>query len=416
MSAPTMLHRSFTVRLAQGETAPAGEIPVIASSEALDDYGEIIEQSSWRLDRFLRAPVALWQHEAWEDPIGFFRDVRVENGELRATLVPYTGAADPEGKGAAILARYAQGGPISVSVGFCSGVVDTEERDGQRVRVLRECELYEISVVTIGSNPEAVALRAAATRRLRERRTKGTPMTMTEYLAARGMTAEECASAAGMTPDEMTALMGGTAPTEEQVAKLATALGITPEEVSGLFPAPAAAEGEEDKPAAEGEEEKPAAKASPAATGSADDVAAFGRQALEVLGMRSPEAALLRLRTLLDGEKSAKDLAQRVARIEAERVVEKRKGALAAARADGRLTPAREKKLGDYLLKLTSIDALEEYLGTLEPAVDLTERGTPRTPETPAVSSTKGADLYTPEQLDAARAANEQRRASRGRR
>jgi hypothetical protein len=91
MSAPTMLHRSLTVRLAQGETAPEGEIPVIASSEALDDYGEIIEQASWKLDRFLRAPVALWQHCSWDDPIGYFKAVRVEAAETVEDAVPAPG-------------------------------------------------------------------------------------------------------------------------------------------------------------------------------------------------------------------------------------------------------------------------------------------------------------------------------------
>lgn len=404
MSAPpTILHRSLTVRLAQGETAPEGEIPVIASSEALDDYGEIIEQSSWKLDRFLRAPVALWQHYSWEDPIGYFKDVRVEGGSLRATLVPYTGAADLEGRGAATLARYQQGGPISVSVGFCPGIIDTEERNGQRVRVLRDCELYEISVVSIGANPEAVALRAS--RRLRERRAKGTPMTLTEYLAARGMSPEECASAAGIPAEELTALMGGTAPTEDQVAKLAQAFGLSPEEVQMMF-TPST---EEKEPA------EPAAEPPPPAPEPAEEEksAAFERAVLAALGMKSTDAALARIATLVDGEKNAKDLAARVAKIEAERTIERRSALIAAARTDGRLTPAREQKLAGYLAKLASPEALEEYLGTLEPALDLQERTQRKPPQVSVVASTKGKPLYTPEQIEEAARANEERRASR---
>lgn len=403
MSAPKILHRSLTVRLAAGETAPANEIPVIASSEALDDWGEVLEQSSWKLDRFLRAPVALWQHESWDDPIGYFKDVRVESSALRATLVPYTGAADPKGRGAAVLARYAQGGPISVSVGFCPGLVDTEERDGQRVRVLRDCELYEISVVSIGSNPEAVALRAA--RRLRERRTKGTPMTLKEYLAARGMSPEECASAAGIPAAELTALMdGAVAPTDEQIAKLATAFGLSPEEVKMMF-TPSQTETEVEV------EVEPSA-AEPAAE-EKSSAAAFGAAVLAALGMKSTDAALARIGTLLDGEKSAKDLAARVAKIEAERAVERRSALIAAARTDGRLTPAREKKLAGYLAKLSSPEALDEYLATLEPALDLQERAQRKPPGAPESPSAKSLSLYTDEQIEAARLANEQRRASR---
>lgn len=400
---PNVRHRSLTIRLAQGETAPEGEIHVIASSEALDDYGEIIEQNSWRLERFLRAPVALWQHCSWEDPIGYFKDVRVEGGALRATLVPYTGAADLDGKGAATLARYQQGGPISVSVGFCPGIIDTEERNGQLVRVLRNCELYEISVVSIGANPEAVALRAS--RRLRERRAKGTPMTLTEYLAARGMSPEECASAAGIPAEELTALMDGTAPTEDQVAKLAQAFGLSPEEVQMMF-TPST---EEKAPAAE----PPPPAPEPAAEGDEEKSSSFERAVLAALGMKSTDAALARIATLVDGEKSAKDLAARVAKIEAERTIERRSSLIAAARADGRLTPAREQKLAGYLAKLASPEALEEYLGTLEPALDLQERTQRKPPQVAVVASTKGKPLYTPEQIEEAARANEERRASR---
>jgi transcriptional regulator with XRE-family HTH domain len=304
-----------------------------------------------------------------------------------------------------VLARYAQGGPISVSVGFCPGTVDTEERPEGRVRVLRECELYEISVVSIGSNPEAVALRAA--RRLRERRTKGTPMSLKEYLAARGMSPEECASASGIPAEELTALMGGTAPTEDQVAKLAQAFGLSPEEVQMMF----TPSEEEKQPAAD---PPPPPAADPAVEGDEEKKSsAFGRAVLAALGMKSTDAALARIATLVDGEKSAKDLAARVAKIEAERASERRSSLIAAARADGRLTPAREQKLAGYLAKLASPEALGEYLGTLEPALDLQERQQRKPPQ--VTTTTKGQSLYTDEQRDAALAANEQRRAARAR-
>lgn len=389
-------HRSLTLRLAAGEQAPdTREIPVIASSDALDDYGEIVDQETWQLARFLRAPVALWQHSVYDDPIGFYRDVRVEGGALRATLVLYAGAADPEGRAEAVLQRYRQGGPVSVSVGFNVGETDSVQRDGREIRVLKGCELYEISVVSIGANPEAVALRAA---RRRARRTKETSMTFQEYLAARGMSPEECASAAGMTVEEVQMFLSGTQPTAEQAAKLAVGLGLTAEEVQAMFaPAPEAA------PSVEIEIE-------PAETES-KSLVTFGRTILSVLGMKSTEAAIARVRTLLDGEKATKDLTQRVAVLEAERSAERRAKVLDVARSDGRLPKAREEKLAGYLARLSDPDALAEYLGTLEPAVDLRERAFPApsaTPSTPRAGST-----YTAEQLAAARDANEARRASR---
>lgn len=152
----TRRHLTTTARralAAEGERA----IPMVLSTAEVNSYGEIVDQASWRLDRFARNPVALYQHDASSDPIGYWRDVRVEDGELRATLVLYDDATSPEA--ARVWARYQQGGPIAASVGFDPGREVTEERDGREVTVLYDSTLVEASVVSVPADPGAVARR-----------------------------------------------------------------------------------------------------------------------------------------------------------------------------------------------------------------------------------------------------------------
>lgn len=152
----TRRHLTATARRAlasEGERA----IPMVLSTAEVNSYGEIVDQASWRLDRFARNPVALYQHDASADPIGYWRDVRVEEGELRATLVLYDDATSPEA--ARVWARYQQGGPIACSVGFDPGRAVTEEREGREVQVLYDCTLVEASVVSVPADPGAVARR-----------------------------------------------------------------------------------------------------------------------------------------------------------------------------------------------------------------------------------------------------------------
>lgn len=405
--------RSLTLTRAPGEAfdPAARTLPVIASTASVDDYGEVIDQASWSLSRFTKAPVALWQHCPWEDPVGFYRNVRVEGDALRADLVLYEGAADPLGRAEQTLARYAQGGPVSVSVGFRAGRVVEEERDGTKVRVLYDCELAEISVVTLGANPDAVAQRAARTKsaaaRLRERRTKGVSMTFAEYLKERGMSPEECATACSLSAAAVEALMApGAAPTEEELAALVAGLGLAMDEVSAMFPAPA-----ESEPAAE---EEPVAKEDPPAE--EKTLVAFARWALGALRVRSVAAAEAALETALAERDELRTLA-REAKVDVQTQAKKsaeeeRSKLLDAARRDGRLTPAREKLAGKHLAKLISPADLADYLASLEPALDLAERGAPAlsadvSREAAALGAVFG---HSPEQIRAAQKAAEVRR------
>jgi len=139
-------------------------VDVIASSPTEDSYDEIVEQS-WELDRYKKNPVILYEHGQAGGffardsdamfPIGKAENVRVEHGVLKATLVFAT--ADISERAERVWRAFKGGFLRAVSVGFRPDNVKSEIRDGKEIYVLSNNELFEISVVGIPANPDAVA-------------------------------------------------------------------------------------------------------------------------------------------------------------------------------------------------------------------------------------------------------------------
>lgn len=135
-------------------------VDVVASTAAIDGYGEIVAQD-WDLTRYLANPVVLYGHNSWDLPIGHASNVRVENGKLLATL----NFVDEK---ASLMAERVwqgikQGSLRAVSVGFrTKNKPSSVDLDGKTTLVLSGNELIEISVVPIPANPEAIALEAKA--------------------------------------------------------------------------------------------------------------------------------------------------------------------------------------------------------------------------------------------------------------
>lgn len=356
-----MSERTLHRRVASARREPSAEaptervIPMVASTAAVDSYDEIVDQETWRLERFAANPIALRQHCPWEDPVGFWRNVRVEGGALRGDLVLYDAATSPEAE--KIWQRYLQGGPVACSVGFYPRRTEKRVVDGVERRVLLDCELEEISVVTIPANPEAVAeMRRRAAKAAHQRRhapakthaRKGSMDNLKTYLEAGGIDPAELAAKAGMDPDTM--LSGKM--TDEQKTALAAALGMDLDELVAMLPAM------EPEPTPTPEPEVEAAP-------SAEEVKAL----LAALGASTVREAQVKVRALSHVRDEAGPLAQRVKALEAERETERREAALAEARRSGVLTPAREKgAVGAYLRGLKTAADVRAYLDTLTPA------------------------------------------------
>lgn len=161
---PGIVHRShgFAVRSLNTE---ARSVEVIASSESLDSHDEIVEQT-WDFKRYSKNPVILWAHNKAPGydgrPIGRGENIRIEQTpdgpQLKMGIVFASAEANPFAD--SIFKLFQEGMLKSVSVGFRPRDIKLQQRGADEVFVLSNNELYELSVVPIGSNPDAIALSA----------------------------------------------------------------------------------------------------------------------------------------------------------------------------------------------------------------------------------------------------------------
>lgn len=137
------------------------QVRCIASTDTLDAYGEVVEQD-WQLDRYKKNPVVLFNHNygalfggpSSQLPIGKCVDIAVKDGQLEATIQFAPAAANPMAE--QVWQGVLAGTLRAISVGFRSGGVRIEKRDGVDVTVLSQNELYEISCCPMGANPDAI--------------------------------------------------------------------------------------------------------------------------------------------------------------------------------------------------------------------------------------------------------------------
>jgi len=164
-----VVRRSIDINV-RGVNKDDRSVDVVASTTTIDAHGDILEQD-WRLERYLRNPVVLWNHNRFESspwsmgegirpedllPIGRCSAVRIEGGtELHARM--HFGSAEYNPMSERVFLGFDEGILRGVSVGFRPGRITEREIDGKMHFVLGNNELMELSAVPIGSNPDAVA-------------------------------------------------------------------------------------------------------------------------------------------------------------------------------------------------------------------------------------------------------------------
>jgi len=89
-----VIRRTFAGEALRAAT-DAREADVIASTADVDSYGEIVVPSGIDLSRYRANPVVLYGHSSWDMPVGSAKDVRVEDGKLRATVRFVDASASP---------------------------------------------------------------------------------------------------------------------------------------------------------------------------------------------------------------------------------------------------------------------------------------------------------------------------------
>jgi len=130
-------------------------VTVIASTDSLDSYGTIINQSGWDFSRFAKNPVIQLSHR-WDDlPIGRATRFQVVNNALELDIEFAPEEANPAAE--QVWQLWKLGFIRAVSVGFQPIEYHWEERDGGSVMVYDKAELIEVSVVAIPSNPETLS-------------------------------------------------------------------------------------------------------------------------------------------------------------------------------------------------------------------------------------------------------------------
>lgn len=124
------------------------------SSQAVDTYGDTINQLGWDYRRFDKNPVALMSHNSWSLPIGQWSKRMIENGNLKASL--RFSLANPASK---TIERQVRERTLRMtSVGFMPGEWKWSEDPKRKYGIdfIEGHVLLEASVVSIGANPDAL--------------------------------------------------------------------------------------------------------------------------------------------------------------------------------------------------------------------------------------------------------------------
>lgn len=175
--APAALFRSVMLRVlpetmspgeGEGEAKPddgPDRYPFVMSAAAPDRAEDIVEQD-WDLEAFQANPIAPYNHNTWDFPIGKWANVRVERGMLMGDFVP---TPVPGHERAIIVAGLLKAGALrAASVGFVPTTVTERSKFptshayyAQRGYVYGRPKLLECSIVNVPMHPAATSQRAA---------------------------------------------------------------------------------------------------------------------------------------------------------------------------------------------------------------------------------------------------------------
>lgn len=133
-----------------------------ASTRDLDRHGTRIDPMGLDLENFRKNPVFIWHHSY----AGFGATPKVENVLGKVTRLSRDASgldidaefAPAEVNPAAETAlKLVRGGFLSAcSIGFIPRRIEIEMEGGDEIPVIREAELLEVSLVMVGSNPNAL--------------------------------------------------------------------------------------------------------------------------------------------------------------------------------------------------------------------------------------------------------------------
>jgi HK97 family phage prohead protease len=131
--------------------ASDGSFVAVASTNAVDRHGEIVDNNGWELKAFKKNPVILWAHDHDEPAIGVSKKTWVEGSGKSAKLMIQPLIHDVTEKARAVKALIDMGVIKTLSVGF----KPLESPDGV---TFTKNELLEVSMVNVPANGEAMVM------------------------------------------------------------------------------------------------------------------------------------------------------------------------------------------------------------------------------------------------------------------
>ncbi len=157
------------IALVVREAAPSvdGRTRVIASTDGADRYDDVVDQGSWKLDRYRANPVILWSHDRSQPPVGKCVAVAIVENKL-VMDIEWDESSE---LGAQVARQFREGFLSAVSVGFRPGRVigrsqlpkdDPRYKENGYGVVYYDNELLETSAVTVPANADALAIARSA--------------------------------------------------------------------------------------------------------------------------------------------------------------------------------------------------------------------------------------------------------------
>lgn len=141
----------FVAKTKAASDEDTGTFEVCISTNDIDRHGDVIDQSGWSFERYMKNPVVLWGHDYWSLPIGVTEDIRVEDGKCIAKGRFAPESANPFAQ--QVRKLYDAGIVRATSVGF----IAIEEKGN----LITKAELLEFSFVPVPANPYALDMRKA---------------------------------------------------------------------------------------------------------------------------------------------------------------------------------------------------------------------------------------------------------------
>lgn len=130
---------------------------LVFSNSTPNDQDGIVSNDTIIMDRYKTNPVLMKEHRWWEDPLGFLTDIRIIDGKYSA--IPVFHCETQLSREAA--GMWEKGALKGASIGGgaiwkTNKITGEYERDKNGFKICEAFYLYEVSLVALPSNPDAV--------------------------------------------------------------------------------------------------------------------------------------------------------------------------------------------------------------------------------------------------------------------